>query len=170
MRAKLLILSHSYIFLIASIYVGLFTSLHFFWFPIFATLTVDNYYEHIIRQTTNATHFFFVTIPPMIFAIFVMLWSEWRTRFRWVPIAWIVGLGVPIWIQQGPIESINTILKTHVTDQAQLSTLLQQWMMYNHMRWAILSVMWGVTLYYFVAKGRMMDTIDPASPANRTAA
>jgi len=164
MRAKLLLLNHSYIFLISSIYVGLFTSLHFFWFPIFATLTTQNYYEHIIAQTTNATHFFFVVIPPMIFAIFVMLWSEWRTKFRWVPIAWIVGLGVPIWVQQGPIETVNTILKTHVTDQAQLQLLLERWMMLNHVRWGILTVMWCITLYYFVAKGRMMQVIDPASP------
>jgi hypothetical protein len=163
MRAKLLLIGHSYIFLIASIYVGLFTSLHFFWFPTFETLTVQNYYEHIIAQTTNATHFFFITIPPMIVAIFAMLWSEWKTPFRWVPIAWIIGLGVPIWVQQGPIESINTILKTHVTNQAQLEGLLQQWMMLNHVRWAILTVMWLITLYYFVAKGRLMDVIDPAS-------
>lgn len=69
MRAKLLLIGHSYIFLIASLYVGLFTSLHFFWFPTFHTLTVDNYYEHIMVQTANATRFFFVVIPPMIVAI-----------------------------------------------------------------------------------------------------
>ena len=164
MRAKLLLIGHSYIFLIASLYVGLFTSLHFFWFPTFESLTVDNYYEHIMVQTTNATRFFFVVIPPMILAIFVMLWSEWKTRFRWVPIAWIIGLGVPIWVQQGPIEAVNAVLGTHVTDQAQLETLLQRWMMLNHVRWAILAVMWGITLYYFVAKGRLMKVIDPASP------
>lgn len=170
MRAKLLLIGHSYIFLIASLYVGLFTSLHFFWFPTFESLTVDNYYEHIMVQTANATRFFFLAIPPMIVAIFAMLWSEWKTRFRWVPIAWIVGLGVPIWVQQGPIEAVNAILGTHVTDQAQLEMLLQRWMMLNHVRWAILAVMWGITLYYFVAKGRFMKVIDPASPQAESAA
>ena len=166
MRAKLLLIGHSYIFLIASLYVGLFTSLHFFWFPIFETLTVHNYYEHIMVQTANATRFFFMAIPPMIVAIFVMLWSEWKTRFRWVPIAWIVGLGIPIWVQQGPIEAVNAVLNTHVTDQAQLEMLLQRWMMLNHVRWAILAIMWCITLYYFVAKGRLMKVIDPASPVD----
>jgi hypothetical protein len=161
MRSWLLAINHGYIFLISSIYIGLFTSLHFFWFPTFATLTTQNYYEHIIAQTTAATHFFFIVIPPMILAIFIMLWSEWKTRFRWVPIAWIFGLGIPIWVQQGPIESVNTMLKSHITDQAQLEMLLQRWMMLNHMRWAILSAMWFVTLYYFVKKGRLLETLDP---------
>jgi hypothetical protein len=161
LRAWLLAVNHGYIFLLSSLYVGLFTSLHFFWFPIFEKLTTQNYYEHIIEQTTRATQFFFVVIPPMILAIFIMLWSEWKTKFRWVPIAWILGLGIPIWVQQGPIEAVNDVLKTHVTDQAQLETLLQRWMMLNHVRWAILLVMWFIMLYYFIAKGRLLEVIEP---------
>src|SRR5688500_10910452 len=91
LRPWLLAINHGYIFLLASLYVGLFTSLHFFWFPTFGTLTTENYYQHIIAQTEAATRFFFVVIPPMILAIFIMLWSEWKTKFRWVPIAWILG-------------------------------------------------------------------------------
>ena len=169
LRPCLLAVNHGYIFLLSSLYVGLFTALHFFWFPTFSTLTTQNYYEHIIAQTTAATHFFFIVIPPMILAIFIMLWSEWKTPFRWVPIAWIFGLGIPIWVQQGPIEAVNTVLKGHVTDQVQLELLLQRWMMLNHVRWVILSIMWLITLYYFISKGRLLDVIDPATSvsANR---
>ena len=53
------------------------------------------------------------------------------------------------------------MLKAGVTNQAQLEVLLARWMMLNHIRWAILTVMWCITLYYFVAKGRLLDVIEP---------
>jgi hypothetical protein len=92
-----------------------------------------------------------------------MLITEWKTRFRWVPIAWVVGLGVPIWVQQGPIEKVNDALKAGVTDPQQLSELVNRWMMLNDVRMVILTTMWCVTLYYFMAKGSFLAALDPKS-------
>jgi hypothetical protein len=83
-----------------------------------------------------------------------MLISEWKTRFRWIPLAWIPGLLVPVVTQQKFIEDINDQFKAGVTDQAVLQELLKDWMFYNDVRFYILAVMWGITMYYFIAKAR----------------
>jgi len=163
MKTRLLALNHVYIFLMASIYIGLFTSLHLFWFPSFASLNVANYYDQIIPQTTRATQFFIITIPIMYVAMAIMTWSEWRTKFRWVPIACLVGISIPVYIQQGLIERVNDALKSRVTDPAQLSELLQRWMMLNDVRWVILTGVWATMMYYFIAKGNLRSVIAPTA-------
>ncbi len=148
-------LCNAYIFFCASIYLGLFWSLHFFWFPNYpATLNLDNYYDAIIPQTTLATKFFFITIPIMALAILVMLISEWKTRLRWVPLLWIPGLLAPVIIQQAYIEKVNDEFIIGVSSMERLQELLQRWMFLNDLRWIILTVMWCITMYFFLAKAR----------------
>ena len=156
MKKTLLDLNNAYIFFCASLYLGLFWSLHFFWFPNYPdTLTVDNYYNAIIPQTDTATRFFFITIPIMMVTIGVMLYSEWKTRLRWVPLAWIPGLLLPVLVQQIFIENVNDQFKAGITDPAVLQDLLAEWMMLNDVRGVILTIMWGITMYFFIAKARM---------------
>jgi hypothetical protein len=156
-KQNLLDINNAYIFFCASIYLGLFWSLHLFWFPSYpSTLNVSNYYDAIIPQTTAATRFFFITIPIMAFAILVMLITEWKakSKLKWVPILWIPGLAAPVLVQQIYIENINNQFKAGVTDQAVLQELLKQWMFLNDVRWVILTIMWFVTMYFFIAKAR----------------
>lgn len=155
LKKTLLDINNAYIFFCASIYLGLFWSLHFFWFPSYpSTLTVDNYFDAIIPQTTAATKFFFITIPIMAIAILIMLITEWKTRLRWVPIAWIPGLLVPVVVQQAFIEDVNNQLIAGVQDPATLQSLLKEWMLLNDIRWIILTIMWGITMYFFIAKAK----------------
>lgn len=154
-KQTLLDINNAYIFFCASVYLGMFWSLHFFWFPHYPhTLTVDTYYDAIIPQTTTATKYFFVTIPIMAVAIVVMLVSEWKGPLRWVPLAWIPGLLAPVIVQQRYIERINDRFKAGVKDAAELQQLLHQWIRLNDVRWIILTVMWLVTMYFFIAKAR----------------
>ncbi|SEI86283.1 hypothetical protein SAMN05192553_101585 [Cyclobacterium xiamenense] len=154
-KKTLLDLNNAYIFFCASIYLGMFWSLHFFWFPNYPnTLTLDNYYDAIIPQTDLATRFFFITIPIMAIALVIMLITEWKTGLRWVPIAWIPGLLAPVVVQQAFIEEINNEFKAGVADEARLQVLLQEWMWLNDIRWVILTVMWGITMYFFIAKAK----------------
>jgi len=156
MKKLLLDLNNAYIFFCASLYLGLFWSLHFFWFPNYpTTLTVNNYYDAIIPQTDTATRFFFITIPIMAVAIGIMLYTEWKTKLRWVPIAWIFGLLIPVLVQQIFIENVNDAFKAGVTDPAQLQELLAEWMFLNDVRGVILTIMWCITMYFFIAKARM---------------
>jgi hypothetical protein len=155
LKQTLLDINNAYIFFCASIYLGMFWALHFFWFPNYPdTLTIDNYYNAIIPQTTLATEFFFITIPIMAIAIVIMLITEWRTHLRWVPLAWIPGLLAPVVIQQVFIENINTQFSEGVTDPAVLQELLQEWMFFNDIRWIILTIMWLITMYFFIAKAK----------------
>lgn len=148
-------INNAYIFFCSSIYLGMFWSLHLFWFPNYpSTLTLENYYDAIIPQTTLATQFFFVTIPIMAVAIVIMLITEWKTHLRWVPILWIPGLLAPVIVQQAYIEAVNNEFSAGVTSEARLQELLQEWMYLNDVRWIILSIMWGVTMYFFIAKAR----------------
>lgn len=151
----LLDLNNAYIFFCASLYLGLFWSLHFFWFPHYpATLTLDNYYDAIIPQTTTATKFFFITIPIMAIAVVIMLVTEWKSNLRWVPIAWIPGLLIPVIVQQAFIEDVNNQFIAGVTDPKILNDLLQEWMFLNDIRWIILTIMWAITMYFFIAKAK----------------
>ena len=155
MKKILIDINNAYIFFCASLYLGLFWSLHFFWFPHYPnTLNIENYYDAIIPQTTTATKFFFITIPIMMVAIIIMLITEWKTKFRWVPILWIPGLLAPVIIQQMYIEKVNNQFIEGVSDMATLQELLSEWMFLNDLRWIILTIMWAITMYFFIAKSR----------------
>jgi hypothetical protein len=161
-KKTLIDINNAYIFFCASIYLGLFWSLHFFWFPNYPdTLTVSNYYDAIIPQTTTATKFFFITIPIMAIAIVVMLITEWKSGLRWVPIAWIPGLLIPVVVQQAYIEDVNNQLIAGVMDENLLQELLREWMFLNDIRWIILTIMWGITMYFFIAKAKPHYRIEP---------
>lgn len=161
MKPILLALNHAYIFFFSSLYLGLFWSLNFFWFPTYGELEVGNYVDQIIPQTTAATRFFVVLIPIMALAIGVMLVTEWRTRFRWVPLAWIPGLGGTVLVQQLLIEPVNRALAAGVTDQAELLVLLQRWMLLNRVRGVVLTIMWIIMMVYFIRKGDLLRYLEP---------
>lgn len=155
LKKTLLDINNAYIFFCASIYLGMFWSLHFFWFPNYpSTLNLDNYYNAIIPQTDLATRFFFITIPLMCIALVIMLITEWKTGLRWVPLAWIPGLLIPVIIQQAFIENVNNQFKAGLGNEMQLQDLLNEWMFLNDLRWIILTIMWGITMYFFIAKAK----------------
>ena len=171
MKPYLLAVNHAYIFFCTSLYLGLFWSLNFFWFPSYRELQVDNYVDQIIPQTTAATEFFIPVISVMAVAVAVMLVFEWKTRFRWIPLLWIPALGGTVMVQQLLIEPVNDRLAAGVTSQAALLELLEQWMLLNQVRGGVLTVMWLVMMYYFVAKGDLLKHLSdaPKAPAKAMA-
>ncbi|GEO22479.1 hypothetical protein [Cyclobacterium qasimii] len=155
LKKTLLDINNAYIFFCSSIYLGMFWSLHYFWFPNYPkTLNLTNYYDAIIPQTDLATKFFFVSIPIMAIALVIMLITEWKSGLRWVPIAWIPGLLAPVLIQQLYIEDVNNQFKAGLTDEGTLQALLSEWMWLNDLRWIILTIMWLITMYFFIAKAK----------------
>jgi hypothetical protein len=159
MKQLLLVINHAYIFFGATLYVGVLWALHFFWFPGWTTLTVDNYYDRFIPPTTIATQFFTIVVPLMFLALVVMIVTEWKTRFRWVAIAALLCLGLATYVGQLHIIPINKILATGIAEQSQLSELLQQWMFLNDIRWVLLTLMWLIMMYYFTAKGNLLQAL-----------
>lgn len=161
MKALLLILNHAYIFFGTSLYVGVLWALHFFWFPTWTNLTVDNYYNQFIPQTTTATEFFTIVVPLMFLALVVLVVTEWKTAFRWVALAALVCLSTATYVGQLHIIPVNKILAAGITDQTLLSQLLQKWMFLNDIRWVLLTAMWLVMMYYFSAKGDLLQKLSP---------
>ena len=75
-----------------------------------------------------------------------------------MPILWIPGLLTPVIVQQAFIEKINNQFIAGVSDMNTLQSLLTKWMFLNDVRFVILTLMWGVTMYFFIAKARQKMT------------
>lgn len=159
MKKILIDINNAYIFFCTSLYLGLFWSLHFFWYPHYPDfLNLENYYDAIIPQTTSAKNFFFIAIPIMAVAIVIMLITEWKTKFRWVPILWVPGLVAPLLIELMYIEKVNNQFIEGVSDMATLQELLSDWMFFNDLRGIIFTIMWAITMYFFMAKSKQKST------------
>lgn len=162
MKGTLLSLNHAVILFGSTLYCGVLWSLHFFWFPTWTNLKVDNYYNQFIPQTTAATSFFTVVVPIVFLCLLIMAFSEWKTRFRWVPIAGLVLLAASTGVGQMLIIPINKTLAQGISDQAQLSASLERWMSLNDFRWVTETLAWLVMMYYFIAKGELPARINEA--------
>jgi glucan phosphoethanolaminetransferase (alkaline phosphatase superfamily) len=159
MMRKLLVINHAYIFFGTALYVGVLWALHFFWFPSWTRMTVSNYYGEFIPPTDAATRFFTIVVPLMFVALAVMVVSEWRTRFRWVAVGALACLAAATYVGTQYIIPVNKILKGRITDQAQLTQLLQRWMELNDIRWVLITIMWLLLMYYFVARGNLLQAL-----------
>ncbi len=159
MKRILLALNHGYLFFGTTLYVGVLWALHFFWFPSWQHLAVDNYYDQFIPQTSTATRFFTIVVPLMLLTGAIMVWQEWSTRFRWYPIAALACLGTATIVGTLRIIPVNKILAGHITDQEQLTALLRRWMSLNDIRWVLLTLMWLVLMTYFFRRGDTLDAI-----------
>lgn len=160
MRGRWLAVNHSIILWGSTLYAGVLWSLHFFWFPSWEHLTVANYYENFIPQTLAATKFFTFWVPVTFVCLVIMLWSERKTRLRWVPWAGLLCLGISTGVGTLLIIPINKFLATHITDQAVLTERLTRWIFLNNIRWVTETSAWLVMVYYFGAKGRLPQRIE----------
>jgi hypothetical protein len=149
MRTKLLTLNHIVLFVCASMYLGTGWSLVLFSFPISDQLTPDNYYLQFVPQVTAATHFFTYMTMVMMICAAVMIWSEWHTPQRWVPVLVVLGVlgatGLTKWV----IFPLNDEMAGHITDAVRLKQVLGEWMNLNRVRVSIWSVQWVCMMYWF---------------------
>ncbi len=155
MRASLLALNHGYYFFGTTIYVGVLWALHFFWYPSWEVMTVENVQDHFILPTSAATAFFTVVVPLMFLAGAVMIWAEWKTPQRWLAVlalACIIGATL---VGQLLIIPVNKTIAAGVTPDV-ITGLFQKWMLYNDIRWVIMTVMWLTLLIYFIRKGDLL--------------
>ena len=155
MRPYLLALNHGYYFFGTTIYVGVLWALRFFWYPSWEVMSVENVQDHFILPTSAATRFFTVVVPLMFLAGAVMTWAEWKTPQRWLAVlalACIIGATL---VGQLLIIPVNETIAAGVTPDV-ITGLFQQWMLYNDIRWVIMTVMWLTLLAYFIRKGDLL--------------
>jgi len=157
MKSIWMALTNSYLFFGTTMYVGVLWSLHFFWFPTWTGLTVENYYDQFIPKTSAATRFFTVVVPIMFACHLLMCWKEWRTRMRWVAVGSLAMLAVATYVGTMHIIPVNKILAGRLTDQAQVTELLKKWMFLNDIRWVCMTISWALLMYYFASKARRAD-------------
>ena len=149
MKKLLYVINNALLFAGVSIYFGTGWSTAIFQFPVMPHLTPDNYYLHFIPQIDAATVFFTVMVTVMLVTAGIMLLVEWKTKYRWVPIALAILVVGATCLTVFIIFPVNQILRDGVTDQAQLMEIVAQWIFLTKIRVALWSIEWIVMMYYF---------------------
>jgi len=152
MKAKLLMLNHSFLFLCTSIYLGTGWSMILFSFPTAHELTVDNYYTHFVPQVTAATDFFTYMTQVMIAAAIIMIIAEWKSSYRWFPIVVLLGVIVATALTILFIFPYNQSMSAGITDPIKLKEILSEWMFLNKVRVGLWTVQWFSMMGYFALK------------------
>lgn len=144
-----LLLNHVILFLCCSIYLGTGVSLVFFQFPLEPKLTPDNYYLIFVEPVENATRFFtWMTIVMLVTAL-VMLFTEWFTGIRWVPLVVLGALIASTLLTIFFIFDYNRELAAGVTDPERLRYVFGKWADLNRLRVSLWAIEWGAMMYWF---------------------
>jgi len=135
-----------------SMYFGTGWSLVLFSFPISPQLTPANYYLQFVPQVEAATRFFTYMTGAMLASAAVMIWAEWRTGYRWIPIVVLLAVGAATLLTTTLIFPLNREMSAGIATQARLGVVLDRWMLLNRIRVGIWTVQWLVAMSYFVLK------------------
>jgi hypothetical protein len=150
-KAILIGVNHTLLMFGTTVYMGLLWSLHFFWYPSWEVMNVGNVPDHFVLPTNEATRFFTIVVPIMFVGSAVMIWQEWKTKFRWHAIISMLGIAGVMAVRQFFIIPVNSAIAAGVS-QAKLTELLAEWMLLNDIRWYIVNVMWLALMIYFLQR------------------
>ena len=153
MQSKTLLIgvNHTLLMFGTTVYVGVLWALHFFWYPSWEVMNIDNVQDHFILPTSAATRFFTIVVPIMFLTSGIMIWQEWQTRFRWHAIIGFLGVTGATVVGQLLIIPVNKTIAAGVP-QSELTPLLKEWMALNDIRWVIITIMWLTLMIYFLAR------------------
>ncbi len=158
MNTKTMLIGVNHILLMfgTTVYMGVLWALHFFWYPSWEVMNVGNVQDHFILPTSAATRFFTVVVPIMFLTSIIMIWLEWKTKFRWHAIVGLLGVTGATLVGQILIIPVNKRIAGGV-DQAALTELLEEWMVLNDIRWIIITIMWLALMIYFLMKPSLSE-------------
>ena len=148
--------NHTLLMFGATVYMGVLWALHYFWYPSWEVMNVGNVQDHFILPTSAATRFFTIVVPVMFLTSGVMIWQEWKTRFRWHAIIGFLGVTGATVVGQVLIIPVNKTIAAGV-EQAQLTDLLAEWMVLNDIRWVIVTIMWLALTIYLLMRPSLAD-------------
>jgi chromate transport protein ChrA len=154
------------IFLLAcvSMYFGTGWSLVLFSFPIAPKLTTATYYLQFVPQVQAATAFLTpMTIAMMVSAV-VMIWTEWKTGFRWVPIVVLAAVIIATVLTEKVIFPLNVEMAAGITDQSRLTGILDRWMSFNRIRVWLWTLEWVTMAAYVFMKTARAPRLREAAP------
>jgi hypothetical protein len=136
----------------ASMYFGTGWSLVLFSFPIAPRLTPATYALPFVLPVEAATHFFTYMTIVMLVGAAVMIWGEWRTGYRWVPIVVLLAVLAATLLTTQIIFPANHEMEAGIATQARLDVVLARWMLLNRIRTGLWTVQWLAMTAYFVLK------------------
>jgi hypothetical protein len=149
MKNFLFTLNAAFLFLCVSMYLGTGWSFWLFSFPVVPQLTVQNYYYVFVPEVTAATNFFTPMTKLMLVSCCIMIWAEWRTHFRWVPIIVLLAVIAATVLTLYRIFPVNTEMSNGIKDQAELQRVLSTWIFYNKIRVGLWTLQWAAMMTYF---------------------
>jgi Mn2+/Fe2+ NRAMP family transporter len=144
-----LILDASVLLLCASMYLGTGWSLVLFSFPGRRELTVDNYYEQFVPPVERATRFFTWMTVVMIGTAIVLIVAERASAYVIAPAIVLAGVLAATGLTLKFILPYNKRMKAHITDNAELQSVLGKWMLLNWIRTSLWTVQWIAITTYF---------------------
>ena len=137
------------LFLCCSMYFGTGWSMGLFSFPIRPQLTVDNYYLVFVPEVAAATNFFTYMTSVMMLSAALMIYTEWRSWLRAVPIVVLVAVTASTALTIVWIFPYNDAMTAGIKDPAVLAATLLAWMNLNWARISLWTVMWAAMMLYF---------------------
>jgi hypothetical protein len=146
---RTLMLNNVILFLCCSIYLGTGVSLVFFQFPLEPKLTPSNYYLVFVEPVTIATRFFTYMTIVMLVTGCVMLFTEWFTGIRWVPIVVLAGIVAATLLTLIFIFPYNKELSDGIADPERLRLVFGRWANMNRVRVLLWAVQWSSMMYWF---------------------
>lgn len=144
-----LLLNHALLFLCCSIYLGTGVTLVFFQLPLEPLLTPDNYAMIFVKPVENATSFFTYMTIVMLITGAVMLFSEWFSGIRWVPVVVVLGVIAATAVEVIVIFPLNRELTEGIADPARVRIVFHEWAALNRIRAAIWALQWAAMMYWF---------------------
>jgi hypothetical protein len=133
-------------------YFGTGWSLVLFSFPVAHRLTPATYYMQFVPQVAAATRFFTYMTIAMLASVSLMIYGEWRTGYRWVPIIVLMAVVAATWMTMRAIFPLNGEMSAGITNQARLDTVLRRWMSLNTVRVLLWTLQWLAMACYFGLK------------------
>ena len=155
-KAILIGINHTLLMFGATVYTGVLWALHYFWYPSWDLMNVDNVQDHFILPTSAATRFFLIIVPIMFLTSLIMIWQEWKTKFRWHAIIGFLGVSGATLVGWFLIIPVNKTIAAGV-DQTTLTELLEKWMFLNDVRWTIVTIMWLTLIIYLLMRPSIAD-------------
>ena len=144
-----LILDATLLLLCASVYLGTGWSLVLFSFPGRRNLTVDNYYDQFVPPVHRATQFFTWWTVVMIAAAIVLVVAERSSWYVIAPIVVLAGVVAATALTVKFIFPYNKKMESHLTDNAEMQSVLGKWMFLNVIRTSLWTVQWIAIATYF---------------------
>lgn len=148
----LLNINSGYTFLVASMHMGLMTSLVLFWYSSWEGLTLDTIQNNFGIPALAATNLFVILIPIMMITSSIMIITEWKTPLIWPSILTLIGIMGSTATAKYFIFPVNDIIYAGVATNEELKVLLLKWMDLNNWRTFFSVLTWLSVFSYYTMK------------------